>query len=119
MPPKPKPDKLFCAGGPALVRAGNQSREVNYAMVDPLQVQVPCREEVNSTRYGRLTLLSPSDYNATAQAFPSSPRSNSAGIRKPATRARIILRLRPRLPESTSDTLLRLPNKGTKSLGAS
>ena len=55
----------------------------------------------------------------TAYAFAVSPSNSSAGMRKRTTRARIILRLRPRLPESTSDTRLRLPNNGTKSFGAS
>jgi len=50
------------------------------------------------------------------QAFCISPSKTSAGIRKPQTKARIILRLRLRRPERTSETRLRLPRKGTKSL---
>src|ERR1017187_4039181 len=38
-------------------------------------------------------------------------------MRNPPTRARIILRLRFRRPESTSETRLRLPKNGTKSFG--
>src|SRR5438128_1462279 len=37
-------------------------------------------------------------------------------MRKPRAKARIILRLRVRRPERTSETRLRLPRSGTKSL---
>jgi len=50
------------------------------------------------------------------QAFCISPGRTSAGMRKPQTKARIILRLRLRCPERTSETRLRLPRKGPKSL---
>ncbi len=50
------------------------------------------------------------------QACCISPNRTSAGMRKPQTRARIILRLRLRRPERTSETRLRLPRKGAKML---
>src|SRR5882672_5620929 len=49
--------------------------------------------------------------------WPDCPSSTAAGIPKPRTKARIILRLRLRRPERTSETLLRLPRKGTRSVG--
>src|SRR5438876_7484181 len=54
--------------------------------------------------------------DSMGQALCGSPSRTSAGMRKPAAKARIILRLRVRRPERTSETRLRLPRSGTKSL---